>query len=116
MAEWAATVIQKNWRAYKARKNLKKSESPARKSFIETDDVDPFKIFVSKQKRVKKSRAVGTYNYHAERICIQCDEEVVKRQCMICEDNMFCVKCFASTHTIGPAKRHFYFDVTYYRT
>ena len=70
-------------------------------------------MFVPKNKDKAQSKAIGKYNYHGERICIQCDEETATRQCLLCEDSLFCQKCFVSSHIIGTKKRHFFFDVTY---
>lgn len=77
---------------------------------------NPFEMFVEgkkKKKDGKKSKATGEFNYHNERICIQCDEETATRLCLMCEDAVFCTSCYVSAHIIGPKKRHFYFDITY---
>lgn len=93
LAEWAATVMQKNWRAYKARlehnKTLSKS-STAQKTTMQKSATprrfgdqlfDPFAMLTrdKNNKKDTKSKAIGTYNYHQQLICIQCDEETVTR-------------------------------------
>ena len=107
IAEWAATVLQKNWRAYKARLEHNKSHGKSTRKFGE-QVFDPFAMFVKKD----KSKAIGKYNYHYARVCIQCDDKDATRQYLICEDNLFCTECFTSAHIIGTKKRHFFFDIT----
>ena len=60
--EWAANILQANWRAYKVRKELNKTKSGNSSiRFINTHD--PFAVFI-KDKTKKKSAAIGDYNYH----------------------------------------------------
>ena len=40
---------------------------------------NPFEMFVPQKKTGPKSKAAGKYNYHQEKICMQCDEEVARR-------------------------------------
>mmetsp|Transcript_22929 Transcript_22929/g.28463 ORF Transcript_22929/g.28463 Transcript_22929/m.28463 type:complete len:129 (+) Transcript_22929:1203-1589(+) len=67
----------------------------------------------SKSIKGPKTRALGQYNYHEQRYCLQCDEEVAQRMCLVCENNLFCTNCYVETHIIGTKKRHMYFEITY---
>ena len=94
VAEWAALILQKNWRAYKTRKEMNKSASGR---FGQQKRFDPFSMMIRKDKSIAKGgdrKALGTFNYHDERICIQCDDETATRQTLIEDDNLWCTKCF----------------------
>lgn len=62
--EWAANILQANWRAYKVRKELNKTKSGhSSMRFIKT--YDPFAALQRDQNKTKKkSAALGDYNYH----------------------------------------------------
>ena len=70
--------MQKNWRAYKARLEHNKSHGKSTRKFGQ-QVFDPFQMFVPTKKDRAKSKAIGNYNYHGERICCQCDEETATR-------------------------------------
>ena len=69
--------MQKNWRAYKARLEHNKSMGKSTRKFGQ-QVFDPLALFVPRKDKAK-SKAVGNYNYHVEKICIQCDEETANR-------------------------------------
>ena len=98
IAERAAIILQKNWRAFVARREFNKRKGQPSLRFGQKAHFDVFEnVAVQKFSVAAKknnSRALGTYNYHEQRYCLQCDEKVATRQCLVCENNVFCTECY----------------------